>query len=147
MRIWKENLPVYQKSLVGQLYSRPPFNIISLRTADIFPVIASLPPKYNVCEPEQQNNFHDEKTFTANHSLALKIKELTCETSCKTMRSGYVTKRNWKGDVACVQLPFFLRMTGLWKLFCRSAVAEMSSWLWSIYCCKYLFHAGSGPGL
>ena len=27
----------------------------------------------------------------------------------------------------------------------RSVVAEMSSWLWSIYCCKYLFHAGSGP--
>ena len=28
----------------------------------------------------------------------------------------------------------------------RSVVAEMSSWLWSIYYCNYLFPAGSGPG-
>ena len=28
----------------------------------------------------------------------------------------------------------------------RSVLAEMSSWLWSIYYCNYLFHAGSGPG-
>ena len=28
----------------------------------------------------------------------------------------------------------------------RSVLAEMSSWLWSIYYCNYLFHARSGPG-
>ena len=28
----------------------------------------------------------------------------------------------------------------------RSVLAEMSSWLWSIYYCNYLFHAGSGAG-
>ena len=29
----------------------------------------------------------------------------------------------------------------------RSVVAEMSSRLWSIYCCNYFFHVGSRPGL
>ena len=30
----------------------------------------------------------------------------------------------------------------------QSVVAEMWSWLWSIYCSfNYLFQAGSGPGL
>ena len=32
---------------------------VSLRSADVFPVLASLPPKTNVCEPEQQNDFRD----------------------------------------------------------------------------------------
>ena len=31
----------------------------SLRTADAFPVVASLPPKNSVCEPERQNDFRD----------------------------------------------------------------------------------------
>ena len=35
----------------------------SLRTADAFPVVASLPPKNNVCEPERQNDFRDMKPF------------------------------------------------------------------------------------
>ena len=35
----------------------------SLRTADVFPVVASLPPKINVCEPERQNDFRDVKPF------------------------------------------------------------------------------------
>ena len=35
----------------------------SLRTADLFPVVASLPPKNNVCEPEQQNDFRYVKPF------------------------------------------------------------------------------------
>ena len=35
----------------------------SLRTADVFPVVASLPVKNNVCEPERQNNFRDVKPF------------------------------------------------------------------------------------
>ena len=29
----------------------------SLRTADAFPVVASLPPKNSVCEPDRQNDF------------------------------------------------------------------------------------------
>ena len=29
----------------------------------VFPVVASLPPKKNVCELEQQNDFHDLKPF------------------------------------------------------------------------------------
>ena len=41
-------------------------------------------------------------------------------------------------------------MCNLHSFFCemsRSVVAELSSWLWSIYCCNYLFHARAGPGL
>ena len=34
------------------------FDLSSLRTADVFPVVASLPPKNNACEPERQNNFY-----------------------------------------------------------------------------------------
>ena len=37
--------------------------VASLRSADVFPVVASLPPKNNVCEPEQQNDFRDLKAF------------------------------------------------------------------------------------
>ena len=33
----------------------------SLRTADVFPVVTSLPSKNNVCEPERQNDFRDVK--------------------------------------------------------------------------------------
>ena len=36
---------------------------VSLRTADAFPVVASLPPKNSVCEPERQNDFRDVKPF------------------------------------------------------------------------------------
>ena len=35
----------------------------SLWTADIFPVVASLSPKNNVCERDRQNDFHDLKPF------------------------------------------------------------------------------------
>ena len=44
----------------------------SLRTADAFPVVASLPPKNSVCEPEQQNDFRDVKPFVL--MLAYQIK-------------------------------------------------------------------------
>ena len=44
----------------------------SLRTADVFPVVASLPPKNNVCEPERQNYIRDLKAFAS--SLANQIK-------------------------------------------------------------------------
>ena len=37
--------------------------VVSLRTADVFPVVASLPPKNSVCEPERQNDFRDVKPF------------------------------------------------------------------------------------
>ena len=76
----------------------------SLRTADAFPVVASLPPKNSVCEPERQNDFPWRKTFLANHSLALKIKELTRETSRRIVRNGYVFKSKLKGRRG---FPFF----------------------------------------
>ena len=34
-----------------------------LRTADVFAVVASLPPKNNVCEHERQNDFPHVKPF------------------------------------------------------------------------------------
>ena len=40
--------------VVKEMYKK-----VSLRSADVFPVVASLPPKNNVCEPEQQNDFRD----------------------------------------------------------------------------------------
>ena len=44
----------------------------SLRTADLVPVVSSLPPKNNVCEPERQNDIRDVKAFVS--SLANQIK-------------------------------------------------------------------------
>jgi len=38
-------------------------NKSSLRSADAFPVVASLPPKNSVCEPERLNDFRDVRTF------------------------------------------------------------------------------------
>ena len=35
----------------------------SLRNSDVSLVVASLPPKNNVCKPEQQNDFRDVKPF------------------------------------------------------------------------------------
>ena len=35
----------------------------SLRTSDAFPVVASLPPKNGVCEPERKTDFRDVKPF------------------------------------------------------------------------------------
>ena len=35
----------------------------SLRTADAFPVVASLPPKNSVCDLELQNDFRDVISF------------------------------------------------------------------------------------
>jgi len=35
----------------------------SLQTADVFPVVASLPPKNNVCEPQRQNDFREVELF------------------------------------------------------------------------------------
>ena len=37
--------------------------VISLRTTDVFPVVASLPPKNSVSKPERQNDFRDVKPF------------------------------------------------------------------------------------
>ena len=37
--------------------------LVSLRSADAFPVVASLPPKNSVCKPERQNDFRDVKHF------------------------------------------------------------------------------------
>ena len=45
---------------------------ISLRTAEVFPVVTSLPPKINVLEPERQNDFRDVEPFVL--MLASQIK-------------------------------------------------------------------------
>ena len=58
----------------------------SLRTADAFPVVASLPPKNSVCEPERQNDFRDVKPFVL--MLANQIK-------------GHNTARVTPRDLAC----------------------------------------------
>ena len=55
------------------------------------------PAENNVCEPERQNDFCDVELFLANHSLALKIKELIRETPRKIVRDGYVYKSKLKG--------------------------------------------------
>ena len=36
---------------------------LSLRTADVFAVVASVPPKNNVCEAERQNDFRGLEPF------------------------------------------------------------------------------------
>ena len=46
--------------------------IDSLRTADAFPVFASLPPKNSVCDGERQNDFRAVKSFVL--MLAYQIK-------------------------------------------------------------------------
>ena len=45
--------------LVVQNNGKEMYKKVSLRSADVFPVVASLPPKNNVCEPKQQNDFRD----------------------------------------------------------------------------------------
>ena len=53
-------LPIKFSKILLDIYNEVPD---SLRTADAFPVVASLPPKYSVCEPERQNDFCDVKPF------------------------------------------------------------------------------------
>ena len=43
--------------------SHVPCRVSWVQQMTVFPVIASLPPKNNVCEPEWQNNFPDVKPF------------------------------------------------------------------------------------
>ena len=45
----------------------------SLRTADAFPVVASLPPKNSVCELERQNDFHDVKSIVLMLANQIKV--------------------------------------------------------------------------
>ena len=47
------------------------------------------------------------ETFLANHGLALKIKELTRETSRKIVRGGYVYKQKLKGRRSLCMAAFF----------------------------------------
>ena len=75
----------------------------SLRTADVFPVVASLPPKNNVCEPERQNNIRDVKAFVS--SLANQIKR---------QNTARVTPRDTRA-LACL---------GLWR--------ELPNTLWNV---------------
>ena len=44
----------------------------SRRTADVFPVVASFPPKNNVCEHERQNDFPDVKPFVLMFTSQIK---------------------------------------------------------------------------
>ena len=37
--------------------------LASLRTEDVFPVVASLPPKNDVCDPELRYDFHDVSVY------------------------------------------------------------------------------------
>ena len=53
--------PLFSSQL--HLLGRPAPIQSSLRTAHSFPVVASLPPKNSVCEPERQNDFRDVKPF------------------------------------------------------------------------------------
>jgi len=106
--------------LTGILFMSPIRS--SLRTADAFPLVASLPPKNSVCEPERQNNFPWRKTFLANHGLALKIKELTRENSRKIVCGGYVSKSKLKGRRSLCIAALFpqneaftkVNLSGLW---------------------------------
>ena len=45
----------------------------SLRTADAFPVVDSLPPKNSVCEPERQNDFGGREATTGNASAVRRL--------------------------------------------------------------------------
>ena len=65
---WRVNSPI---SLNPRPFISFPFSLFAiknleqatLRTAGELPVVASLPAKNNVCEPERQNNFRDVKPF------------------------------------------------------------------------------------
>ena len=73
---------------------------------DVFPVVASLYPKSNVCEPDWPNDFCDVGHNHPDNSLALKIKELTRETSRKIVPGGYVYKSKVKGRRSlCIAAP------------------------------------------
>ena len=71
----------------------------SLRTADAFPVVASLPPKNSVCEPEQQNDFRDVKLFVL--MLAYQIKGYTARVTprdlarCRVLDFGELPNTLW----------------------------------------------------
>ena len=71
--------------LHGDVFLLVYWPVLSLWTADVFPVIASLPPKNDVCELERQNYFRDVKPFVL--SLANQIK-------------GYNTARATPCDIA-----------------------------------------------
>ena len=49
-------LPIKFSKIRLDIYNEVPD---SLRTADAFPVVASLSPKNSVCEPERHNDFRD----------------------------------------------------------------------------------------
>ena len=53
--------PYFWKAVTYVFFAR--ISLYELFVLDAFPVVASLPPKNSVCEPEQQNDFRDVKPF------------------------------------------------------------------------------------
>ena len=97
----------WQRPLILPVFGFP---YSSLRTADVFPVVASLR-KITSASPSS-------KTFVANHSLAVKIKEPTRETSRKNVRGGHVYRSKLKGQRSLCTAALFLRTTRLPRLIC-----------------------------
>ena len=78
------------KDIFG-MYIRPV--VCSLRTADAFPVVASLPPKNSVCEPERQNDFRDVKPFVIRWKDRMQVEWLPATSRAEVSRiSARVTK-------------------------------------------------------
>ena len=71
----------------------------SLRSADVFPVVTHSPSEKWRLRTRAAKRFPWRRTSLVNHKLALKIKELTRETSRKIVRGavGYVYKSKLKG--------------------------------------------------
>ena len=53
--------PLLLKAVTYVFFAR--MSLYELFGLDAFPVVASLPPKNSVCEPELQNDFRDVKPF------------------------------------------------------------------------------------
>ena len=53
--------PYFRKAVTYVFFAR--MSLYELFVLDAFPVVASLPPKNSVCEPELQNDFCDVKPF------------------------------------------------------------------------------------
>ena len=55
-RPWANKFEIF---LLRSTFFELGLELCSLRTADAFPAVASLPPKNSVCEPERQNDFFE----------------------------------------------------------------------------------------
>ena len=76
------------------------FDLSSLRTADVFPVVASLPSKNNACEPDRQIDFR-ERYFSEGEKRRPEIRvcgsqAMTFFPSGKSMQTNKQTNKNNK---------------------------------------------------